>query len=104
MKVVIFLLFFIAAVNTRFSCRDSLRSYSLVRSESEPFTVADCFLPIQGKVCYRLYGSCDAWTWDVKDSDCVKEVVGIGCRPSKNSFKSYEECALTARPVCNGIN
>ncbi|XP_028134094.2 uncharacterized protein LOC114329247 [Diabrotica virgifera virgifera] len=95
----ILLLFLIVSVNARLPSQDNL-----ARSEDDPFTLEDCVSPIEllAYVCEWPPSKYDAWRWDANGaaSGCVKEEAHKGCSPTKNNFKSYEECLDIAGPVC----
>ncbi|XP_050518515.1 chymotrypsin inhibitor SCI-II-like isoform X2 [Diabrotica virgifera virgifera] len=64
-----------------------------------PFTKADCSLGVEkdGSTCeayIRVY------KWSDAEKKCVKAIYG-GCNPTKNNFRTKEDCVKTATPVCS---
>ncbi|XP_050518516.1 trypsin inhibitor-like isoform X3 [Diabrotica virgifera virgifera] len=72
---------------------------SQVYGVPEPFTKADCSLGVEkdGSTCeayIRVY------KWSDAEKKCVKAIYG-GCNPTKNNFRTKEDCVKTATPVCS---
>ncbi|XP_050508376.1 trypsin inhibitor-like isoform X6 [Diabrotica virgifera virgifera] len=62
------------------------------------FTESDCTAPVDvGPIICIAYFP--VWRYDIYSRICVRDIYG-GCYPSKNNFKSLEECETVTKPVC----
>uniref|UniRef100_A0A6P7GYU2 Uncharacterized protein LOC114343957 n=1 Tax=Diabrotica virgifera virgifera TaxID=50390 RepID=A0A6P7GYU2_DIAVI len=66
-----------------------------------PFTVMDCYSPVEKDCKPAGLGGYLVWTWDVTENRCARAVAHGGCTPTKNNFGKFQQCWHIAGPVCH---
>ncbi|KAG5869566.1 hypothetical protein JTB14_014201 [Gonioctena quinquepunctata] len=66
------------------------------------FQESDCSKSTQGS-SIACKASIKRWKWSVDNGTCVESIYG-GCNPSRNNFRTYDDCIKVAEPICSKEN